>query len=664
MRTNSALPAFAACLLALAPWFATAQEDAVEEHLILEETPAAEPAPDRTPKLTETDAEAWLDGFLPAALEAGDIVGAVIVVVKDGQVLLQKGYGYSDLEQRRPVDPETTLFRPGSISKLFTWTAVMQLVEAGRIDLDADVNQYLDFVIPAQDGKPLTMRQIMTHTGGFEDTMRGLIFSDPDALTSLGESLKRWVPARIHTPGTTPAYSNYATALAGYIVERVSGDTFDDYVERHLFVPLGMTRASFRQPLPDAIAGNMSEGYASLSEGTAKPYELINFTAAGSLAASGADIARFMLAHLNAGEFQRVRILSEATTQAMHRTTTPSVGPLHGMMLGFYDNSLNGHFSIAHAGDTRWFHSDLRLFPDDGAGYFISMNSAGAGGAPWRIRQQLAIGFVQRYLPGDFPSSPGIDAEEARAQAMQVAGIYESSWRAQTSVMGALRLLRQVEVIAKPDGGLQVAHSNAASGAPRQWAPMAPWLWQDPGTGERLAVEITNGEVVRFAMEPSAPIMVFERLPEWHRHVPMLARASLAVVLLTFLAWPVSAMVRHHYRVRYPLSGVDARAHGTGRWASLLTGLGACGGIALVMKLANDTETLAGMDGFIIAARLGIGLALVAGAVLALRSFWNTVRSRKRQLLAKIWSLALALACLVLLLIGFAYRLVGISANF
>ena len=122
--------------------------------------------------LNRADVEAWLDGFMPYALERGDIAGAVVVVVKDGQVLLQKGYGYADVAKRTPVDPETTLFRPGSVSKLFTWTAVMQLVEQGKLDLDADVNEYLDFEIPARDGKPVTLRQIMTHTAGLEETAR------------------------------------------------------------------------------------------------------------------------------------------------------------------------------------------------------------------------------------------------------------------------------------------------------------------------------------------------------------------------------------------------------------------------------------------------------------------------------------------------------------
>ena len=197
-------------------------------------------------------------GFVPYALAAGDIAGAVVVVVKDGAVLVQKGYGHADVEARTPVDPAATLFRPGSVSKLFTWTAVMQLVEQGKLDLDADVNQYLDFEIPARDGTPVTLRQAMTHTTGFEEQIRALITADPDEITPLGDALKYWVPERIHVPGATPAYSNYATALAGYIVERVSGESFDDYIERHSFQPLGMDRSSFRQPLPAPLLANMS----------------------------------------------------------------------------------------------------------------------------------------------------------------------------------------------------------------------------------------------------------------------------------------------------------------------------------------------------------------------------------------------------------------------
>src|SRR5690606_8693704 len=175
------ITAFLAGLLALAPALSAGAQDAPAPADAAAAPGAAAPA-DRTPALQRADVEAWRGGDLPYALAAGGIAGAVVVVVKDGEVLLQKGYGLADVEAGTPVDPERTLFRPGSISKLFTWTAVMQLVEAGRIDLDADVNQYLDFEMPARDGKPVTLRQVLTHTAGFEEAMRGLIFSDEDGL--------------------------------------------------------------------------------------------------------------------------------------------------------------------------------------------------------------------------------------------------------------------------------------------------------------------------------------------------------------------------------------------------------------------------------------------------------------------------------------------------
>src|SRR6188474_2548999 len=158
--------------------------------------------------LTKSDVDVWLDGFLPYALRTADIPGVVITVVKDGQLLTARGFGYADVEKKTPVDPDQTLFRPGSVSKLVTWTAAMQLVEQGKLDLDKDVNTYLDFKIPEYDGKPITLRQIMTHTAGFEEAVKDIIFSDPAHLLPLGDYLKRWTPKRVFEPGTTPAYSN------------------------------------------------------------------------------------------------------------------------------------------------------------------------------------------------------------------------------------------------------------------------------------------------------------------------------------------------------------------------------------------------------------------------------------------------------------------------
>ncbi|HEX4860445.1 MAG TPA: serine hydrolase domain-containing protein, partial [Rhizomicrobium sp.] len=248
--------------------------------------------------LTAEDLHGFLDGMIPYALHRGDIAGATIAVVKDGHLLFAQGYGYADIKTMRPVVADETLFRPGSVSKLFTWTSVMQLVEQGKLDLDRDVNDYLDFKVPEKFGKPITLRNIMTHTSGFEETLSELFLAKPEQQYPLREYLIRHMPQRIFPPGKVVAYSNYATTMAGYIVQRVSGEPFDAYVEHHIFAPLGMTHSTFSQPLPAKFAGDMAKGY-KVASAPAGPYELVGLAPAGSLAASGGDMARFMIAHLN-----------------------------------------------------------------------------------------------------------------------------------------------------------------------------------------------------------------------------------------------------------------------------------------------------------------------------------------------------------------------------
>lgn len=614
--------------------------------------------------LTAQDATTWLDGFVPYALAAGDIAGAVVVVVKDGQVLVQKGYGKADLATGAPVLPDATLFRPGSISKLFTWTAVMQLVEQGKLDLDADLNQYIDFTIPPSDGKPITLRQVMTHTTGVEEQIRALISDKPAEITPLGEALKHWVPERIHVPGTTPAYSNYATALAGYIVQRVSGEPFDAYIDRHIFKPLGMAHSSFSQPLPPALLAGMSKGYAKASEGEAKPYEFISLAPAGSLAATGSDMARFMIAHLQDGEYLGARILGAETARKMHSTAQASVGPLNRMMLGFYETSVNGHRAISHGGDTQWFHSDLQLFLDDGVGLFVSMNSAGRDGATGQVRQALSRGFADRYFPGPESKRAGVAKDVAQQHAQQIAGTYASSRRADSNLLALSNLLGPVKVVPNADGTISVTLALGPGGAPKKWREVSPYVWQDTTGSDRLAAEVVDGKVSRFTLEPYAPIMVFQRLSTWRAMAIPLLLASLGVLLLTVLAWPVSALVRRHYRAPYKLSGKDARAHRLVRIAALLVLVVVCAAFALVVgMLSSLTLTSPATDKWIILVRLAATVVLPVGAAIAVWNAWHVLRARRR-LLAKFWALLVALACLYLLWVGFAYHLIGFGANY
>src|SRR5450631_4356341 len=409
--------------------------------LALAGTSAAVQAADAAPvALTADDVNAWLDGYMPYALHTGDIAGAVVAVVKDGQIITQRGYGYSDIAKRAPVDPKLTLFRPGSVSKLFTWTAVMQQVEQGKIDLDADVNQYLDFKIPARDGKPVTMRQLMQHVAGFEEQAKGIMSDDPKS-PGFEALLKQWVPERVFVPGTTPAYSNYGASLAGYIVQRVSGESFDDYLDKHIFAPLDMKYSSFRQPLPANLAPLMSKGYQVASE-EPHVFEMVGPAPAGSMSSPAEDMAHFMIAHLQNGAYNGNRILRADTAEAMHNSPLTMLPPLNRMELGFFETNINGREVIAHLGDTQFFHTSLHLFLKEGVGFYVSFNSLGKAGAAGSLRGALFEDFADRYFPAETKEAP-IDDKTAASHAAMLKGNWANSRGSRSNFIAALGLVGQ-----------------------------------------------------------------------------------------------------------------------------------------------------------------------------------------------------------------------------
>jgi CubicO group peptidase (beta-lactamase class C family) len=617
-----------------------------------------------TPQLTQQDVASWADGFMPYALKSGDIAGAVVVVVKDGAVLFEKGYGYSDIAARRPVDPDRTLFRVGSTSKLFTWTAVMQLVEQGKIELDADVNRYLDFKIPPRDGKPVTMRNIMTHTAGFEETLKSLIETDPSRLLTLQAIVKRWTPERIFPAGSTPAYSNYAAALAGYIVARVSGESFEDYIDRHIFAPLGMEHSSFQQPLPKALQAAMSKGYALASQ-PEKPYELIAVAPAGSLATTGSDIARFMIAHLQNGTYGANRILKADTAQEMHTTALTMIPPLDRMLLGFYEDNYNGHRVIAHGGDTQWFHSDLNLFIDNGVGLFISVNSLGKDGAAQGVRESLFREFTDRYFPG--PTATGEVASQVAAEhARLMSGRYEMSRRSQSSFFSFLNLAGQDKVSANGDGTLDVSFMHGLAGEPLKWKEIEPFVWREVGGKTLLAAKIENGRVARFSVDGLSPIAVLEPVPWWRSAawlLPLLL-ISAAALASTALLWPVAALVRRRYGAVLDLSGTPLKAYRLSRIAAaavvviLAAWVGTLGAMLSNLRLLSPS-----FDWWFWVLQLLSLVVFVGAAAIAL---WNlrVVWTARRGWFSKGWSIVLVVSTLTVVWAALAYKLIGFDVNY
>jgi CubicO group peptidase (beta-lactamase class C family) len=623
----------------------------------------AESLPTPAP-LTGPDVAAWLEGFLPYALQSSDVAGAVVVVVKDGEVLIQKGYGYADVAQQTPVDAERTLFRIGSVAKLFTWTAVMQLVESGRLDLDRDVNEYLDFTIPARAGKPVTLRNLMTHTPGFEEVLKNLISDDPGRLLPLDQYLKTWTPERIYPPGEVPAYSNYGAALAGYIVQRVSSEPYDDYLDRHVFEPLGMANTTTRQPLPARFAPRMSKGYL-LGSGPSQPYELVGPSPAGGAAATGADMARFMIAYLKDGQLGSGRILAPQTVRLMHSTRLPIVPPLNSMLLGFFQQDLHGRRIPGHDGDTQFFHSTLNLLVDEGVGVFLSMNSTGKGYAPIAIRSALMNEFVDRYFPAPADDRT-VDPETAADHARLMAGIYKTSRRAQSSFLSLAFQLSQVRVAVGQDGQLAIPALTGLNGQPMAWREVEPFVWHEVGGKERLAAKVEDGEVVMFGVDSSSPFEMFQPVPWWQSWAWLMPLVSiaLAAVLLTVAAWPIGAALRRRYGVTPSRSGSAAKVYRLLRFANIAIIAVLAGWAGIVSLVSTNIFAFSPrLDPWILILRLATLVVLPGAAAIAI---WNArcAWSERRGWDSRLWSVMLVFSCAVLLWVAIAFNLIGFSVDY
>jgi len=481
--------------------------------------------------LEASDLQAFFDGIIPMQLERSDIAGASVLVMKDGNILLEKGYGYADEKTKKPVDPNTTIFRLASISKLFTWISVMQLEEQGKLDIDTDVNRYLDFKVKPAFGKPITLRNLMTHTGGFEEETKDIIITNPKWAVSLRDFLIQNQPRRLFPPGIIPAYSNYGVGLASYIVQRVSGEPFEQYVEEHIFAPLGMTHSTFYQPPPKGFAAVPSEGYRGNTEETPVGFEIFNPVGAGGLSSTASDMGRFGMALLNGGELDGQRILKPETLAAMWTPQFRASEQLPPICMGFYQTWRNDLHWIGHEGDLIAFHSLFFVEPVEKLVLFVSYNSAGGGNKP---RPEIIDMFSDRYFPSDkkqtFISLPRKDLEA-------IAGTYLTTRRSDSTRLSLMNLFNQRSAKVDKDGVLHVENVKDLRGHPIKWKPIGQDLWQQIGGQQRLfAIRDGNGRVIRLAYD--FPGVQAQRVP-WYENgklILSIAGACLAVLTAVVLA--------------------------------------------------------------------------------------------------------------------------------
>jgi CubicO group peptidase (beta-lactamase class C family) len=623
------------------------------------ESPPPAPAPSSGHSLDGDDLHAWLDGFLPYALKNGDIAGAVIAVVKNGKVVLQQGYGYADVAKKTPMDAGQTLVRPGSTSKLFTWTAVMQLVQQGKIDLNQDVNTYLDFKIASASGRPITMLDLMNHRAGFEEGLKDILVIDPHRLQSTETYLKTHPRPMLFPPGEVPAYSNYGAALAGYIVQRVSGEAFDSYVEHHIFQPLGMAHSTFTQPLPERFVPEMSQGYQTASS-PPQPYELIIPAPAGSLASTAADMTRFMLAHLQEGRLGDFEMLDPQTTKLMHTPSETSLPGFSTMAHGFFYESRNGRTLIGHGGDSVVFHTECDLLPEEGVGIFYNFNSRGRDGAVYGLRKALLDEFMDRYFPA--PAAPErAKLPSATADAQKIAGRYQSSRRVEHGFLSIFYLLQQTTIAANGDGTITTPRSLEPGVATFQ--EVAPDVWRENDGQRQLALRTVGG--VKTVLDSEDPTSVLQAVP-FSRSAALnltVLLGSLVVLLLALLLWPVRWLMRRQYRA--PAESPEVRR--LRRWIGIAVACDVLYFIAwmAVLKPVLSVELWVYSGGFdpVVRTLQLAGLLVIASAIVGVWCLW-----RLSKLQASGWAWlrhgVLAAALLGVVWIAFLGGLISFNLNY
>lgn len=563
--------------------------------------------------------EAFMDDFISAQLEEDHIPGAVVSVVKDGELFFSKGYGLADLKTQRPVTTDQTLFGIGSTSKLFTWTAVMQLAEQSKVDLNADINTYLkDFQIPSTYAQPITLTHLLTHTSGFEERIERLFITDLKLMMPLSDYIARYMPKRIYAPGEVVAYSNYGTALAAYIVEEVSGLSFEQYSEGNIFTPLQMTHTTFSQPLPPELVGGQAIGYQYM-DGDYKPLTLwIQGFPAGGAFATANDMAQFMIAHLQDRQYKGIRILQADTSQEMHRQHYTQDPRVSGIAYGFVETPINGQHIIGHAGGRQVFFTGFWLLPEHNVGLFISYNGSNGESA----RETFIQAFMDHYYPGAPVSIPQPKPNFAD-RAKRFIGSYQNSRHNESTFEKLGDVVSEISI--------KLTNNTLETGGYEWMETDDPLVFiRQDGHEHLIFQEDEAGNITNFMFQ-NVPVHYYFK-KSWFDTAAftlLWAGVCLLVFLLTMLIWPLKFLLSLRRRKQTAGTAVPLPSR-IARW--LAWGLSALSLLFFVMLmigmfsgtlLSEGRESAAGL--FLISPLtfvMAIGMVVFAGLAWK-RRYWS-----------------------------------------
>ncbi|USB33571.1 serine hydrolase [Paenibacillus sp. YPG26] len=364
---------------------------------------------------------AFADRFFARPEIAEQLTGAIAVIVKGDQIMLNKGYGYANIEMKKPIDTKTTLFRMASITKSITSTAVMQLAEKGKLDIHKDISAYMpDIPLKNETGTPVTAAHLMSHTTGFDFTDSvARVNPQKDGTIQLGDFIRGNAPSVIRKPGEAYRYDNIAFTMQGYIVQNITGEPFEEYLDKHIFKPLNMTHTSMK--MTPEVTSNLATGY----DQKRKPHPVYpnvpTIAPEGGMFSNGSDMANYIIAMLNGGKLGETRILEEKTVkemQAVHYSAATDVPIASYGFESFMHAKHNGQLVIGKGGDLDGYHSWMWLLPDQKVGGLILTTSD----ATASVRDRFFAAFMDHYYPKQ--EAPKTYQNAAKAELARFEGIY------------------------------------------------------------------------------------------------------------------------------------------------------------------------------------------------------------------------------------------------
>ncbi len=485
--------------------------------------------------------EVFVDGLMSSQFEAYHLAGAVVVVVKDDEILLSRGYGRADLRTEREVDPAATLFRLGDTSRIFVWTALMQLAEQNRLDLNRDVNTYLkEFKVPDAYPQPVTSADLMGHTAGFEARYLGMLLPAFSDIRPLESTLSASFPERVRPPGTVAAYSDYGAALGALIVQEISGETWADYLASKILDPLGMSRTSIAQPLEPSLADDLSRGYF-FDEGRLEraDFEIVRLPSALGMSTTGEDMGRFVIAQLQAGSYHGGRILQPETVSRMQSELYTQDARFPGMAYGFITRQVNEQRLVGHSGGLLYFHSELWMDPDQHVGFFVAYNSEDGV----RAGRDFSAALIDHWFPST-PSPANREPVGLPGRAQVMTGSYLPTRRPFTTIDKLTDWMAYANVRVGKDGLLL---TELPGRGPQEWQEYEPFAFRECEGSGRLLFKVDSANGRTLLLLGDNPELAFEKLPDYESpefHVLVVSLAGL--LFFSTLAFPVirSLLVR------------------------------------------------------------------------------------------------------------------------